>query len=62
MKVEVFIILKPDGQRVLVNTNQITTIVEDGAVAYVVTSAGEKIETTDSFDTLMSKYVQIVSS
>ena len=58
MKVEVFIILKPDGKRVLINTNQITTIIEQGDAVYIVTSAGEKIETTESFDSLISKLIE----
>ena len=58
MKADVFIILKPDGRRVLVNTNQITTIIEQDDATYIVTSAGEKIQTTDSFDALMSKLVE----
>ena len=58
MKVEVFIILKPDGRRVLINTNQITTIIEQDDATYIVTSAGEKIETAESFDSLISKLIE----
>lgn len=58
MKVEVFIILRPNGKRILINTNQIAAIIEQDDYTYIVTSAGEKFETTDSFDSLISKLVE----
>lgn len=63
MKIETLIIVNSDGSKVFVNTDQITTIREQryphkDSLTIITTSAGEKVETTESFDSLISKLTE----
>lgn len=57
MKIETLIIVNSNGDKVFVNTNQITTIREEDSITIITTSAGEKIKTTESFNSLISKLI-----